>query len=179
MEPYIQISKINDFLYCPLSIYLHSIYENFDTKMYHQSPQVIGRIKHEPIEEGTYSTSRRYVCGLEIWSEKYNLVGKIDIYDRERRALIERKTRVKNIYDGYRFQLFAQYFCMEEMGYLVDRLFIHSLEDNRRYAVDLPVGKEKKRFEKVIENMKNFKVENFINHTCPKCAGSIYGGLAW
>lgn len=179
MEPYIQISKINDFLYCPMSLYLHSIYENFTEKTYHQSPQVVGRIRHEAIEAGTYSSSRRFVVGMEVWSETYHLMGKIDIYDREGKALIERKTRVRTIYEGYRYQLYAQYFAMIEMEYPVEKLFVHSLEDNRRYPVALPDAAETEAFARTIAQIRSFSIEDYKHHTCPKCAESIYGVLAW
>lgn len=49
MEPYIQISKINDFVYCPMSLYLHGMYEGFSQRAYHARPQVVGKINHEAI----------------------------------------------------------------------------------------------------------------------------------
>ena len=179
MEPYIQISKINDFMYCPVSIYLHSLYENFNTRVYHQTPQVTGTLNHESIETGTYTTARRFIMGLEVSSERYNLVGKIDVYDRERKALIERKTRVKTVYPGYRYQLYAQYFCMKEMGFEVRSLFIHSLEDNKRYRVPLPKKREKEEFEAVLRQMREFGPDDIRNHSCERCAKSIYGALSW
>ncbi|MBU3964935.1 type V CRISPR-associated protein Cas4 [Patescibacteria group bacterium] len=97
MENYIQISKINDFIFCPKSIYFHGIYENFSEKTYHQSPQVKGKIKHESVDKQKYSTAKKYLQGLEVYSEKYNLFGKIDIYDQENKILIERKNKIKII----------------------------------------------------------------------------------
>ena len=179
MEPYIQISKINDFMYCPVSIYLHSLYENFNTKTYHQTPQIAGNINHEAIESGTYTTSSNFVMGMEVSSERYNLVGKIDIYDKRRQALVERKTRVKTIYPGYRYQLYAQYFCMMEMGYEVKSLFIHSLEDNKRYRIPIPRKKERKEFEDVLRRMREFDMKDMQKHSCERCAKSIYGTLSW
>jgi len=166
-------------MYCPVSIYLHLLYENFNTKTYHQTPQVAGRLNHEAIESGTYSTLRRFVMGLEVSSEKYNLVGKIDIYDRERKALIERKTRIKTIYPGYRYQLYAQYFCMKEMGHEVKTLFIHSLEDNKRYPIPVPKKKEREEFEAVLQKIREFGPKDMQNHSCERCAKSIYGALSW
>src|SRR3989338_4539406 len=99
MESYIQISKINDFIFCPRSIYFHVVYEQFHQKTYHQTPQLVGKIKHENIEKGEYSTAKRYLQGMEVYCEKYGLAGKIDIYDRDQRSLIERKTKVVKIYD--------------------------------------------------------------------------------
>lgn len=166
-------------MYCPVSIYLHSLYENFNTKTYHQTPQIAGTINHESIEAGTYTTSRRFVMGLDVSSERYNLVGKIDIYDRERKALIERKTRLKTIYPGFRYQLYAQYFCMKEMGYEVTALYVHSLEDNKRYRVAVPKKKEREEFENVLQQIQKFGPSDMQNHSCERCSKSIYGALSW
>ena len=95
MEEYIQISKINDFLYSPKSLYLHSVYESFDQDIYHEEPQKVGKLNHENIDQGKYSTAKKFLQGIPVYSEKYNIGGKIDIYDCEKKALIERKTKVK------------------------------------------------------------------------------------
>src|SRR3989338_8357855 len=95
MEHYIQISKLNDFVFCPRSVYLHSIYDSFTQKTYHRTPQLVGKIKHQTIDKKTYSTSKDILCGLEVYSEKYNLVGKIDIFYKKKGLLVERKTKVK------------------------------------------------------------------------------------
>lgn len=178
MEPYIQISKINDFIFCPKSLYFHSIYENFSEKAYHQSPQVKGKIKHESIDRGKYSTAKRYLQGLEVYSEKYNLTGKIDIYDKEERALIERKNKIATIYDGYKYQLYAQYFCMEEMGYEVEKMFLYSMTDNKKYEIDLPKEAELEKFEKIIDEIKDFNIlNNNYEKNLAKCARCIYKEL--
>lgn len=179
MESYIRISNINDFLYCPVSIYLHSLYEGFDRKAYQQTPQIVGTIKHENIDKGQYSTSRRYATGLEIYSEKYGIAGKLDVYDREKKAIIERKTRIKHIHTGYRYQLYAQYLCLTEMGYPVEKLFLHSLEDNKRYPIPLPDAEELAAFERTIEEMKRFDITKYKDHVCERCSSSIYGPLSW
>jgi len=179
MESYIQISKINDFLYCPMSVYLQSIHGGFSEKSYHQTPQVVGRINHEAIEKGTYSSARRFIVGLEVWCEEFGLMGKIDIYDQKEKTLIERKTKVKNIYPGYVYQLFAQYFALKEMGYTIEKLLIHSLADNKRHKIPLPTAEDKEEFAKVINNIKSFSIEEIKEHSCPKCANSIYGALGW
>jgi len=44
MEDYIQITKLNDFIFCPYSIYFHSIYQNYNERVYHGSAQVAGKI---------------------------------------------------------------------------------------------------------------------------------------
>lgn len=178
MESYIQISKINDFIFCPRSIYFHSVYEQFHQKTYHQTPQLVGKIKHENIDKGEYSTAKRYLQGMAIYSSKYGLAGKIDIYDRKTKALIERKTKVKTIHDGYRYQLYAQLFCMEEMGYQVEKLFVHSLIDNKRYLIPLPSKEELKHFESIIQQIYSFDVSKFsVIDNKKKCNNCIYRPL--
>lgn len=179
MESYIQISKINDFLFCPLSLYLHAIYENFDTRGYHETAQVAGKIVHENIEKGTYSSAKRFLQGMDVYSEKYNIAGKIDIYDSKERALIERKNKIQHIYLGYKFQLYAQYFCMQEMAYEVKKMYLHSLSDNKRYSVELPGAAEIIAFEKVLNDMRNFGPTDIRDHKCARCRVHIYSPLGW
>ena len=105
MEQYIQISKLNDFLYSPASVYLHSVYEDFSGKFYKAKPQIEGTLNHEKIDSGNYSTKRKVLSGMTIYSEEFNLVGKIDIFDIEKGELIERKTKIKKVHQGYEVQL--------------------------------------------------------------------------
>ncbi len=178
MEPYIQISKINDFIFCPKSIYFHGLYENFSEKTYHQSPQVKGKIKHESIDYQKYSTAKKYLQGLEVYSEKYNLAGKIDIYDAEEKTLTERKNKINKIYDGYRYQLYAQYFCLAEMGYEARKLYFYSMTDNKKYEIGLPSEKETAEFEEILDKMRNFDMlKNNFSANPAKCAQCIYREL--
>ncbi len=179
MEPYIQISKINDFTFCPATLYLHSMYEGFSTDNFHETPQVVGRLKHETVDRGAYSTAKRFLTGLSVYSEKYNIMGRIDIYDRETQTLIERKTKIKKIYDGYRYQLYAQYYCLTEMDYPVKKMVLRSLDDNKNYTIPLPGKKECLKFEGVLKAMRNFDPRVLLSHRCPKCAMSVYGALGW
>jgi len=179
MESYIQISKINDFLYCPRSIYLHSLYENFSNKVFHQTPQIVGKINHEAIDKKRYSSAKKYLQGMSVYSEKYGIAGKIDIYDGEKRHLIERKTKVKEIWQGYIYQLYAQYFCMKEMGYDIEKLFLYSMEDNKKYEIKIPTKREEKEFSNTVEDIKNYNPLLDKKHNCSKCVDSIYGVLSW
>lgn len=178
MEELIQISKINDFLFCPRSLYFHSIYESFSDTTYHRSPQVRGRLNHRTVDNASYGPEGRYLQGEEVYSEKYGLVGKIDLYDKETKALIERKTKVKTVYQGYRFQLYAQYFALTEAGFPVERLVIRSLSDNRRYEVSLPKGEELQVFEETVRQMKTFDIADApLQDNLKKCEGCIYRTL--
>ncbi|EKD27478.1 MAG: hypothetical protein ACD_79C00707G0002 [uncultured bacterium] len=175
MESYIQISKLNDFIFCPYSVYFHSIYDIFSPKLYHRASQTIGKLKHKNIEKWQYSTAKRYIQGLSVYSDKYKLMGKIDIYDAKEHCLIERKNKIKKIYDGYKYQLYAQYFCLKEMKFEVKKLFFHSLSDNKRYEINLPDEKETEKFEKIIQTIKNFNLAEFKPIKNPnKCANCIY-----
>lgn len=178
MEEYIQISKINDFLFCPRSLYFHSLYESFSTATYHASPQTRGRLNHETIDTGRYASEKYILQGLEVYSERYGLVGKIDLYEKETKTLIERKTKIQVVYLGYRFQLYAQYFALTEMSYPVERLVLRSLEDNKRYNIPLPTGDALKEFENTLEKMRIFDIrEAPLEENLKKCTHCIYQSL--
>ena len=50
MDNAIRISHLNDFLFCPYSIYLHNIYDAIDDHQYHDVPQIKGRMAHINID---------------------------------------------------------------------------------------------------------------------------------
>ena len=178
MEQYIQISKINDFIFCPKSVYLHKIYENFDQNTYHQEPQKVGKLNHENIDNGKYSTAKKFLQGMAVYCGKYEIAGKIDIYNTETKTLIERKTKIKKIYDGYKYQLYAQYFSLLEMGYEVKKIFIHSLNDNKRYEIQTPNKQEKENFENIIDRIHRFDILKHKSMTAKaKCDRCIYNNL--
>ncbi len=178
MEASIQISKINDFLFCPRSLYFHSLYESFSTTAYHSSSQTRGRLNHATIDTGRYASEKHILQGLEVYSERYGLIGKIDLYEKETKTLIERKTKIHAVYPGYRFQLYAQYFAMIEMGYPVERLVLRSLEDNKRYEVPLPIDESLTEFEDTLNTMRAFDIlEAPLEENLKKCAHCIYQSL--
>lgn len=176
MDDCILISNLNDFIFCPVSIYFHNLYGDRDTMMYQSSMQINGTKAHEAVDTGKYSGNRDIVTALEVYSEKYNLVGKIDIYDSKTYTLTERKRQIKRVYDGYIFQIYAQYFAMREMGYTVKRLQFYSMLDNKTYPVALPEENREMlgRFENVIEEIKNFYMDDFVQENAEKCKNCIY-----
>lgn len=177
MQDFIQISKINDFIFCPFSIYLHGIYANFSEKTYHSSYQTRGKIKHENVDTGKYSTSKDVLQGLEIYSEKYGLVGKIDTLDAEKGKLVERKNQITKIYDGYRYQLYAQYFCLVEMGYVVKEISLYSISDNKSYPIPLPDRATTDEFENILGKIRNFDPNTKLTRNPQKCEKCIYSNL--
>jgi len=177
MDP-IQISKINDFIFCPLSLYWHSIYEKFDQNLYHKTWQTAGKIRHENIEEERYSTRKNILQGLEVCSEEYGLVGKIDIYDIDSGELIERKNKISRIFDGQKYQLYAQMLCLKEMGYEIKGLSIYSLSDNKKYPIPLPDKKEMNYFLETLRRMREFDPSSVcLKRNENKCANCIYKEL--
>lgn len=114
-----------------------------------------------------------------MYSEKYNLTGKIDIYNQKTKELIERKKHVVTVYEGYIFQLYAQYYCMLEMGYEIAALKIHSMDDNKTYTVDLPSEdiNMNEKFEKLINDIEDFSLEEYVQTNEKKCKTCIYESL--
>ncbi|MCB0803763.1 MAG: type V CRISPR-associated protein Cas4 [Flavobacteriales bacterium] len=179
MEPYIPISYLNDFVFCPRSIYFHNIYGNFSKFTYDQTPQIAGRAAHRTIDTETYSTRSAILQGLEVYTEKYGIMGKIDVYETETGKLIERKRKIVEIYDGYVFQLYAQYFSLKEMGYNVKQLFLHDLSHNCRHCIELPENNRVMflAFEELVEKIKSFDLDDPFTANPRKCKNCIYSNL--
>jgi CRISPR-associated protein Cas4 len=174
---YIQISKINDFIFCPHSIYFHNVYEEFESVNYKSKPQIAGGIAHENIDQVEYSSLKNVLQGMEVFSHKLGLIGKIDVYDKDKKELVERKRLIKKIYDGYVFQLLAQKSCLEEMGFIVDKIFIHSLSDNKRVEV-VPSPQKIKDFYATLDDMRSFDPLLISkNNNFEKCKNCIYREL--
>ena len=176
MDDIIKISNINDFIFCPVSIYFHNLYGNQEKLMFQSKYQLNGTKSHETIDKNKYSTSSDKITSLEVYSEKFRIIGKIDIYDKKKELLVERKKHIKEIYDGYVFQLYAQYYCMTEMGYNVSKLHIRSCDDNKTYKIKLPDEDKsmKEKFENTINDMRNFDIEQYHQVNGLKCRNCIY-----
>ncbi len=174
MEENIPISWLNDFLFCPRSIFWHNLYGNFAKSTYQQTPQIKGLQAHENIDKKRYSTSKKWLASIDIFSEELGLVGKIDLLNQETGELVERKRTIKKIYDGYYLQVWAQYFCLVEMGYSVKKIFFHSLTDNKRYSIKIPTETEKQKLKEIILQMKHFSLEKKFSQNPHKCNHCIY-----
>lgn len=172
----IVISHLNDFVFCPASIYFHGLYGNTDTRLFQRTDQVNGTASHEAVDEGRYSSRKTIFTGLDVYSEEYGLTGKIDIYDSEKQELIERKKKIKTIYDGYVFQIYAQYYCLEEMGHHVLKMFLYSMDDNKKYPIPLPEEdtQMKTKFDETLKQMRSFDMNSFVQTNVEKCRGCIY-----
>ena len=85
MEDYISISALNDFIFCPYSIYLHNVYMDSDDSMSHAAPQTRGKIAHKSIDTKKASNRADELVSLTVYSERYHLIGKIDIYNKKKK----------------------------------------------------------------------------------------------
>lgn len=179
MEDYIPISYLNDFIFCPRSIYFHTLYSEFDSSLFHKAPQIKGKFAHKSIDEKKYSCKTSMLQNFEVYSSKYKLFGKIDIFDIEQQKLIERKREIKMVYDGYIFQVYAHYFCLSEMGFEVKSIVLHDLIHNKNYPILLPQKDEKmfKKFENLICEIQNFSMNESFSPNKQKCENCIYFNL--
>ncbi len=176
MEHPINITALNDFVFCPISIYFHNLYANVEKTLYQSSDQINGSAAHKNIDEKSYRSNENVLQGVSIYCEEYNLIGKIDMYYVKSRKLVERKKKIKTVYDGYIFQLYAQYFAMREMGYDVKSLAFHSMDDNRNYAVELPENNLVmfEKFKQIISEINEFNIFEFKQTNSKKCNSCIY-----
>ena len=116
-ENMIRLSNINDFLFCPVSIYFHNLMEDADKMMSQSRCQINGTHAHKTIEEGRYTSRNDVLQGVEVYCEKYDLTGKIDLFDVKKGILTERKKKISRLYEGQIFQVYGQYFALKEMGH--------------------------------------------------------------
>ena len=86
------------------------------------------------------------------------------IIHKKTSTLTERKNKISTIYDGYVFQLYAQYFCMIEQGFTVKYLKLYSYSDNKSYSIKLPEDDFEmfRKFNNLISNIANFDLINFL-----------------
>ena len=178
MEPYLMMTQLNDFIFCPRSIFFSGIYRgSVSDDLYHQAPQRIGLVHHEAVDENRYSTRKSVITGMTVYSEKYRLQGRIDIFDTASGLLTERKYSITAVYPGFRYQLYAQYFALLEAGFEVRQMRLYSTKDNKIYPVDLPSEEDIREFEKVIDEMRSFSLDACFVPNPNKCAHCIYAAL--
>lgn len=178
MEQSIIISNLNDFIFCPRSIYFHNVYSSFNETLYHTTHQTKGKHAHKTVDKQKYSTKKAILEGIDIFSEELGINGKIDLFDTDKGILTERKNKIKKLYEGYYLQIYAQYFCLIEMGYVIKKIRFHSISDNKIHDIALPAEHEKQRLKEIITKMKLFSLENKNFTQNPnKCRMCIYKEL--
>jgi len=175
-ENAILLSNINDFIFCPVSIYFHNLMEDADRMMSQSKSQIDGTYVHRAIEDGRYTSRKDVLQGIEVYCEKYDLIGKIDFFDAKRGVLTERKKKVSKLYDGQIFQTYGQYFALKEMGHNVNEIRVYSMDDNKNHRIIIPEEDPDmmSKFEDTIRDMHTFNPENYIQTNPCKCSNCIY-----
>lgn len=177
MDNYIPISTLNDFIFCPYSIYLHNVYMETDESVYYATPQVRGKIAHEGIDKKTYSHKNDVITALPVFSDKYGLLGKIDLLKKSEKKLIERKYQLKQIFRGQIYQLWAQFYCLSEMGYSIESLAFYEISTNKMYPINVPNEEDEKEFANFIDRYRNYNPSDELNISSSKCLHCIYNNL--
>ncbi len=178
MNDYIPLSTLNDFIFCPYSIYLHSVYMDADEDVYKATPQTKGTLAHKGVDEKTGSTRKADLMSLPVYSDELGISGKIDVFHQDKRLLVERKNNLKQIFRGQIYQLWGQYFCLREMGYEVERLAFYEISTNKMMPVQLPGEEGKAELISFIEQFKTYNPLSTSFKVNPnKCIHCIYCNL--
>jgi len=179
-DDYINISTLNDFIFCPYSIYLHNVYMDADEDIYHATPQIQGRISHASVDNKQTGGGGNVISSLPVYSEKYRLTGKIDVYKKDRCQLIERKQQLKQIFRGQIYQLWAQMYCLTEMGYEVNELSFYEISTNRMIPVKLPTTEDEEEFSIFLQRFRAYNPEQDVTKAnSNKCSHCIYNNLCY
>ena len=152
MNDYISLSTLNDFIFCPYSIYLHNVYMETADDMYKAVPQIEGKLSHQGVDNKTGTSIRTDLLSLLVYSDELGISGVIDIYKSDRRLLIERKKNLKKIFRGQIYQLWGQYYCLKDMGYPIDSIALYEISTNKMIPVELPNEESKSELILFIEN---------------------------
>ena len=79
MNDYISLSTLNDFIFCPYSIYLHNVYMETADDMYKAVPQIEGKLSHQGVDNKTGTSIRTDLLSLLVYSDELGISGVIDI----------------------------------------------------------------------------------------------------
>ncbi|MBR3060023.1 MAG: type V CRISPR-associated protein Cas4 [Oscillospiraceae bacterium] len=96
-ENAIPISNLNDFVFCPASIYFHGLDADTEKLTYQSDDQLNGTAAHRSVDGGNYSTRAAVLQGIGVCSEEYDVTGKIDTFDLRTGILTERKRLIKTV----------------------------------------------------------------------------------
>lgn len=148
-----------------------------DEGIYHATPQTRGRAAHESVDNKTASTRKGDLISLAVCSENLGIMGNIDLYRQREKLLIERKYLLKQIFPGQIFQLWAQYFCLIEMGYDVAHLAYYEISTNKMIPIALPDETGKNELIDLLVRYRNYNPTEGIIVNPNKCAHCIYCNL--
>ena len=177
MNDLIAISTLNDYIFCPYSIYLHNVYLDADEDMYHAKPQTRGRNAHEKVDAKKTSNRGEIIESLPVLSHELGVYGKIDVYNQANKTLIERKYALKRLFRGQYYQLWAQFYCMIEMEYEVKSIAFYEISTHKTINVPLPGEQEKTVLAHFINAYRDYNPKSPISVNPNKCRHCIYSNL--
>src|SRR5690606_33917223 len=112
METFLPITYLNDFVFCPYSIYLHQVFDNNVEEVYSAKPQQKGKSEHRDIDtinKDEDAQPIQILKGAYVISTRLGVYGKIDTLFVTEKKLVESKYNIVTLYRGYYYQLWAQY----------------------------------------------------------------------
>ncbi len=182
METFLQITYLNDFVFCPYSIYLHQVFDNNVEDLYSANPQQKGKAEHYDIDvsekvETERSREPNILKGIYVISTKLGVYGKIDTLYVLDKKLVESKYSITTLYQGYYYQLWSQYYALIEMGYEVEQLSFYSIKDCKEYPIALPNRENLKELRNHIRKIARFDFGSEIKVNPTKCRHCIYASL--
>ncbi len=148
-----------------------------DKGLYHATPQTKGVVAHEQLDDRIEQELPDDLYGLAVYSDRLGVMGKIDHYNVSAKRLIEYKNNLKQIFRGQLYQLWAQYFCMIEMGFEINAIGFYELSSGRFIPVDLPDSVEWNELNQFIARFKNYNPEDSLKVNVNKCIHCIYCNL--
>lgn len=177
MDGLVSFSQLNDFLFCPYSLYLHTLYNNFKSSIYHDVAQTDGTAAHVTVDQSTYKRSG-WQTGIWLCSPTYKVYGRCDLYNPTTGELVERKRTIHKLYTGHYMQVWAQAVCLQEMEHPVRKIYLHSITDNTRYFVKLPNQTIKNQLKELVLQISRYTPPNETFSQLPaKCRQCIYAAL--
>jgi len=151
---------------------------DMDGDVYVAAPQVNGKAAHKEIDSRTFSKSENDVQSLKVFSCELGLMGVIDLYRKDEKHLVELKTKVgDNLFLGQKAQLWAQYYCLSEMGYRVERISVYEKSTGIFHDVKIPDNDDKQVLTDLIRKFREFDFSQKIEINTKKCTHCIYCNL--
>lgn len=172
----IPISYLNDFLFCPYSIYLHRIYSGTEEETVHAVPQIAGTRAHDDLEHRRAGTPA-LVQSLPVYSETLGIHGVIDELDTASGTLTEYKNKITAVFPGQKMQLYSQYFCLTEIGYEVNAVRLVEIASGKEFPLPVPNDRDREELAALAEHIRKWNPDREIPVNPNKCRKCIYCAL--
>lgn len=148
-----------------------------DESQYHAVPQTMGRIAHRTVDEKKTTNGMGDLVSVSVCSDEFRIFGKIDLYRYSTKTLIERKYRLKSIFRGQIYQLWAQFYCLREMGITVEKLAFYEISTNKMISIPLPSADDRTEFINFLSKVRSYNPSSDISVNVNKCRHCVYCNL--